>query len=166
MPALSKLFSTHLDKKCDIDNPHCFLANSTPQSLLKTYEMLNELQPDRIMVVHSTKVVENRIEASVHMKFTDCKFIFDSVVRSTKDAIADCHLISQDRTENIIHKLNLQERPEELQKHYIELAKSEVDLVVYVHINMVLTFDDFTKKVTKLSFKGRMTSMHAASDDL
>lgn len=164
MPALSKLFSTHLDKNCDID--YCFPSNCTPQGLLKTYEVLNELQPDRIMVVHSTKVVENRIEASVHMKFTDCKFIYDSVVRSAKKALVGCHMISQDRTENIIHKLNMQERPEELQKRYIDLAKSEVDLVVYVHINMVLTFDDFSKKVTALGFRGRMTSMHAASDDL
>lgn len=163
MTALTKLFNTHVDKKCNVAMFHCFKKFVTPRYLLRSYEVMNELQPDRIMCVHNTKVVENQINASIHIKFTDSKAIFDAVAGSIPDPQV-AHLISRDRKENLIHKLTRFERQDDLQKHYLALAELDVDVVVYFHLNMNITFDDVTKKITGMGFAGRLTSMQIANE--
>lgn len=163
MNALTKLFSTHVDRKCNVALFHCFTKFVTPKYLLKTYEVMNDLQPDRIMCVHNTKVVENQITATLHMKFTDSKAIFDAVAGSIPD-LQQAHLISRDRKENLIHKLTRFERQDDLQKHYLALAELDVDVVVYFRMTMNITFDDVTKKITGMGFAGRLTSMQVANE--
>jgi hypothetical protein len=140
---------------------NCFKKFVTPQYLLKSYELMNELQPDRIMCVHNTKVVENQIQASIHIKFTDSKAVFDAVAHTIPNPQM-AHLISRDRKENLIHKLTRMQRPDAIQKHYLALAELDVDVVVYFHLLMTITFDDVSKKITEVGFAGKLTSMQAA----
>jgi len=159
--ALSKLFNAHLDRNCDFSMSGCFSNVTSVQQLVKVYQLMDDLQPDRIMCVHTTKVVENQILASIYLKFTDCKAIYDSYATSiqhrkyghihTGDRIKDLH-------RRLFDDLNLSE---ELRKEYSALTETADDFVVYMTLNMVFTFDEGTKKVTRWNCNPAMSSMHA-----
>jgi len=163
MAGLTKLFNTHFDKKASFNLSSCQHSVNTTQQLLKSYEYSNDLQPDRIMCVHSTKVVENTIETTIHMKFTDCAAIYESVLERviSRNDLPVMH-VTGDRTADIkAHISEALHLPASTKQHYLSLADSGVDFVVYVQLNTAFTFDDMTKKITFMSCSGRLSSMHA-----
>lgn len=163
MPALWKLFVAHLDKNCDIVLANCFRFREHklgPFLFLKSYELLNELQPDRIMCVDATKVEENRINASIHMKFTDCQAIYDSVARNVIEPQLK-HMVPADRKDALRYKISTTDKTAEEKSGYEALVDSGVDLLLYIHLFMDITFDDASRKIKKLHFHGSMTSLHA-----
>jgi len=161
--AVSKLFSSHIDKDCRVFMDYAAIGDINVKSFLKLHEVMLDLQPDRIMCVHSTKVVENQIFASVYLKATDNKTITDSVARTVKDPVC-ASLFTMDRAERMKLKTLAVERTEEERLKMIELADSGEDILVYVRLNLALTFNDVTKKITSFVCNGQVTSMHAVKD--
>jgi hypothetical protein len=130
------------------------------QMLIKLYEVMNELQPDSIMCVHQTKVVENQILATVYKKFTACKAIYDSVARSSKRS--DCPTLCEIRkTMSCAQNHASPVKTEELHR----LLQAEATVTVYTRLELVITFDDVTKKVVHLRCTPVLTSLHAGSVD-
>jgi hypothetical protein len=158
-PKLARLLNSHLDKKCEIAiNPKFPMINS--QMLIKLYELMDELQPDRIMCVHHTKVVENQILATIYKKFTACKTIYDSVSRSTKRT--ECPTLCEIRkTMSCPRNHPSPVKTEELNR----LLQAEEMVTVYSRVDLVITYDDVTKKVVHLRCTPILTSMHAGNVD-
>lgn len=163
MPSLWKLFQSHMDKNCGVLMADCYNTKDhsmAPTTLFKTYELLNEIQPDRIMCVDRTKVEENRIHASIHMKLTDSRFIYDSAIRHSKEP----ELIRKmpvDRQICLRHKIGTMSQPQEVLNQYYAWVDADLDLLLYAHVLMDITFDDATRKITHIHFHGDLTSMHA-----
>ena len=161
--AVSKLFNTHMDKDCRVYMDYASIGEINIKSFLRLHEVMLDAQPDRIMCVHTTKVVENQIMASVYLKATDNRTITDSVARTVKDPIC-AGLFTMNRAERMKLNLAAVNRTEEEKLKMIELADSKEDILVYVRLNLVLTFNDFTKKITSIICNGQVTSMHAVKD--
>ena len=167
--ALTKVLHSHLDKNCDFGMSSCFSTVTTTQQLIRTYELMQDLQPDRIMCVHTTKVVENQIMATIYIKFTDCKAVYDRFSTSA----AHCKhggLMTGNRAADFRRRLAIDPKlPNELKEEYMLLTETADDFLLYITLDMVFTFDDVSKKVTKWSCDGNLSSMHAvqtASRDL
>ena len=167
MPAASKLLHSHLAPSCEI-----FVAVLSEKSIsvsayVKFNEMLAEMLPDQIMCVHSTKVVENQISAVVYMKGTACKSVFSSVASMSSYEQLDAPLkpfFGRDR-ENTLKLAIKRDHPYLEEKTPLHAqAESELDLLLYVRINMVLTIDEVCKKVTRIDISNTLTdvkSLHA-----
>lgn len=166
MKAASKLASTHLKSDCKISIDFCPEQNLNVKGLMKLSSILNEMQPDRVLCVHSTKVVGNQIRASVFFKSTESKAVTDGVKRATKDPLFSSvfHLSRNDRLKQRIREMKDLSAEEE--HRLCDLVDSDVDLLVYVHLYMNITFDDITKKVTAFDVGGMLTSMHAVQDGI
>jgi hypothetical protein len=158
-PKLARLLNSHLDKNCEIViNPKFPVCNA--QMLIKIYELMDELQPDRIMCVHSTKVVENQICATIYKKFTACKTIFNSVARTSRKT--DCPVLCDIRSAmKCPQKHPSPVKTDELHR----LLLAEENVTVYSRADLVITFDDVTKKVVQLRCTPMLTSMHANNID-
>ena len=163
MVSLTKLFNCHFDKKISFELSNCLHAVSTTQQLLKSYEYSNDLQPDRIMCVHSTKVIENQIVATIHMKFTDCASLYQSVFGRILSSTDQSFLaMTGDRVADMkFYIVNDEYLLDSVKQEYLALADSGADFVVYVQLITTLTYDDMTKKITSLGCSGRLSSMHA-----
>lgn len=162
MHAAKKLVITHLTDDCDIRIDICPGRRFDVKTLLKVTQLQNELQPDRIMCVHSTKVIENQIRSTVYFKFTECKSITEGVERENEDPqLQDCvfHTERSDRLKKRVFEAGLSEQETQRQ---CALIDTNQDLLIYVTLDFVITFDDLTKKVTNLDMSGRLTSMHLA----
>lgn len=164
-PSLSKLFNSHMERNCEINMSHCKSTRVNPRSFIQLFVLMNDIQPDRIMCVHNTKVVENHIHATLYMKFTDSRFIYESVLKTIKDPLIHEMMCGKNRTENLQEKINTAPRSEEERARYAALLQSDVDLLIYVRLEMDITFDDVTKRIIGLDFKGQMTSLHPAGID-
>jgi hypothetical protein len=158
-PQLSRLLFSHLDKDCAIVvNPN--FATLNVQKLIRMYEIMDELQPDRIMCVHSTKVVENQICATIYKKFTASKTIYDSVARTISEADTAVLCDIRRGAQGMEQRLG-PVRSQQLHK----LMEADDCVTVYLRIELALTFDDVSKKVTQLKFTPLLTSLHASGLD-
>lgn len=161
MQGLGKLLFTHLDKDCQIMMDYASQNVTNAKGLMRIYEVMMDLQPDRIMCVHSTKVVENQIIASIYLKCTDVVAIHDSMARTVTDAV--CHnLFHLSRTDRLKGKIANGSKTKEELEQITAYINSGQDLLVYVHVQMILTFNDM-KRVTKIEFSGELTSLHPVS---
>lgn len=164
-PSLTKLINSHMERNCEINMSHCKNTRVNPRSFIQLFVLMNDIQPDRIMCVHNTRVVENHIHATLYMKFTDSRFIYESVLKTIKDPLINEMMCGKNRSENLQEKINTAPRSDEERQRYAALLQSDIDLLIYVKLEMDITFDDVTKRIIGLDFKGHMTSLHPAGID-
>lgn len=160
----SKLLSLHCHKNCDFQFP---VYKKDPPSLtssrfLELLHLMDELHPDSIMCCHSTKVIENEIQARLYFKITDSKSLFNILRKTVRDPVYAGILI-RERVEKFGEELQLQSQPEHKQRQLTELLESAEDVTVYGQANLVLQFDEFSKKVTGLKYFTKFTSLISAA---
>jgi len=157
MKALSKLVLGHLDRDCDINVYFGSTDRLSARNLIRYVDIANEVEPDRIMCVHSTKVVENKITATIYQKQTDSQRIFNFMSHTLKDPALDFGSIIQRFERFALYDKDQSLTPcavQELMFH----ASLEEDLLVYLRTDLVITFDDVTKKIIAMDWVGRLTS--------
>jgi len=167
MTATSKLFATYFRKDCMID----YIANVgkitkfTPKTFVGLLHVANVLEPDRIMCVHSTKVVDNTIRATVYMKLTDTQPLYDymSQTLSSADA-AIAALCQQDRAKRLKYYIHDELMSESAKEEIAQHSESQEDLLVYIQCNLVMTIDDVAKKISHMDLTYVLTSLQPVSD--
>lgn len=163
-PSLSKLMNSHCDKSCGFllpvysKTPSCF----TSTKFLELFTLMNELHPDSLMCCHSTKVVENEIQARMYFKFTDCQALYDALRRNIKDPMLSA-LMARERVTKFKQELEVINKPPHQQQELNDLLASGQDLLAYGQVDLGLKFDEYTKKITRLTFFAKFTSLIPAS---
>jgi len=127
---------------------------------LKFFEVLNIIHPDRILCLSDAVVEKNHITTSAVMKFTDCKVLFDCVSKNVNEP--EIMSLFNTRPDHLKRRLYLAGRSEEEQRQMVSLVESDSDLVVYGSIQIHVTFDETTNKVSGLYLSGGLTSAHPA----
>lgn len=162
MQAASKLLLSHLDKDCVVNLPHHPSGFMNTKTLIKLLNLVSDIHPDSVMCVHQTKVEGNQIWASIYIKFTDCRTIRDSVRKSISDPALKT-MLDISREEQVRKSLTSEERTEEQKQHFLTLADTKDDILIYLSTEVVLTVDEITKKVSQFGIRSRTTSMHLAN---
>jgi hypothetical protein len=166
---LEKMLNSRLAKRYDI--VHQFPGRSARLSaaaFLNHMRLKDSVHPDSISCVHSTKVIENQIVATVYFKFTDNQFIYNAVVQSSDTATgkreAECFLpgISK-RSERFFHIMDPSFASDSERDRAATVLDSEEDLIVYGMATLTLTIDDFSKKILKINFDGDISSVAPVS---
>ena len=161
LTALGKMFHSYMDKNCSAYISYLGDEEINVNGLLRFHTLLNELNPDAIVCVHNTQVVENQIRATAYTKYTANKTIYDSVSRSTKDPLFE-PMFGLQRDESVIRNLKREGRPnEEINKLTTTVVNNVAgcDLLLYVRLDLVYTFDNFTKKITRYNVTETLTSI-------
>jgi len=159
MAATKQLLTTRLSSDCDIRMTFCSPASHfSLDTLVKLHAVLNDTQPDRIMCVHSTKVVENQIRATIHMKGTDNRLVHDSVIKTVHDPLLQ-PIINMSHRDMIKMKIDTCPNRHNNADEMYSLVETDRDLVVYVCVEMVLTFNDRTRKIVDFHISGHVTSI-------
>ncbi len=161
IPELSKLLRSHFAKTCTINMSFWDGPKIDVNILLRLYTMLLEVHPDNIQVAQNIKVDGNKITASIYGKHTDSRALHEAVHRTNRDPFLTKKL-KRGRAAEFQRVLKHDPRPPEELQRYHEMAASNDDLVLYLHLDLEYTIDDLTKKVSNFSLNGRITSMEFA----
>eukprot|EP01032_Pedospumella_encystans_P011114 gene11114-12951_t len=156
--SLSELLSSHLHKNCSVQLISGRIISLTPPMLVGLFEHCNDLYPDSIMCMHSTKVVENEIRANLHFKFTDNKVIYESFVRKIAST-PYAHLFTMQRSEHVLKCFKAGSTIEEDLNAICVLMDTEPEVVIYGKIELRLVFDETTKRVMDVQFVSTLTSV-------
>ncbi len=152
--SLNKLMNSRIEKNCQVNL--CDLVMDVTM-LEKVFGCLNELRPDTIMCVHTTKVVGNQIRALIYFKYTDNKTLFERMQRTypDKEVIAICAAPSSGpvKLQEFIDSKPVHERAA-----LTNLVFGSNEVLIYGRTFMTLTFDDFTKTITKMDLACEFTS--------
>lgn len=128
------------------------------KAYIKMQELVIELHPDIILCVHTTRVEGNEIRASAVLKFTASKALYTAMSRLKSTAVFSPYF-SVDRAEGLRHIISREDIPHDESVYFHSLLDTDLDLVIHKRTEMVLTFDDTTKKLTRLSIKCRLTAI-------
>jgi len=153
----ARLCNTHMHKDCVInyrtEPGNNFTFNM--KSFLHFAKLTNVLEPDRVMCVHSTKVVDNQIRATVYMKLTDTQVLYRMNNTHHQSDAQIAELLPQDRTKRFTMHSN--GHPD---ANILQLSRLDEDLLLYLKYELIMTFDDVTKKVYAMDFTFALTSAH------
>lgn len=158
--AISKLLSSHLDKDCIIKFSCGIDYEVSQKTFMRLIDISDDLEPDRIMCVHSTKVIENQIKATVYMKLTDSQELYNlmsGVLQNEPDLSTVCVADRAGRFSLYAKDTSLTDHKKQ---ELLMYSNSCADLLLYIQCDMIMTFDDFTKKVVDIGFTYILTSVH------
>jgi len=158
----SRLMHKHVDKSCTFT----FNCSSFPEinhvNYLGMMDIAGDLEPDRIMCVHSTKVVENQIKATIYMKITDLQPLFNTV-HALKDANVAKMGLYRDRAKRFqTFADDAASHSEELQQQLISYSYAEEGVLLYIRLDLVLTLDSQRGKIMKVDHVFQLTSVQEA----
>jgi hypothetical protein len=156
--SLRKTLHSYLHRDCSIymGKPGGHVWNL--DLMLQLFEITNDLHPDSVMCVHTCQVVENSITATMYFKFTDSVQLSEALGASSRDPFFQS-IVKRNRGKVLKQRLALESRPVEEQQLLCSLADSNDDLVIYGKVDLVMTFDVYSKKVTTLVFDAQLTSL-------
>ena len=117
--------------------------------------------PYMIMCVNSTRVEGNRIKATLLSKHTECRTILNSVENSSLGSL-ERGLIKHTSKESLKARIKKYQLTQKEEQRVADLIESEVNLVVYLKIEMIVAFDDISKKITSFHLDNRMASVMEA----
>lgn len=155
--SLRRLMKTRIDKDCKFDLSGHIL--SIP-SLLAVFECMNELRPDCVLCVHTTKVVGNQIQALIYSKYTESKALRETLNLTYPDRDAFNICTSNNSSLGRLHDF-ITNRPYEERIALTAIATQSSEIMVYGRAYLTLTFDESTKNVTNLSMDCEFTSVVA-----
>uniref|UniRef100_A0A7S3HG38 Uncharacterized protein n=1 Tax=Spumella elongata TaxID=89044 RepID=A0A7S3HG38_9STRA len=165
VPALSKLLLSHCDKKCIVDFPKS-ASEINVRKLVQIFDKMFDVHPDCVTLAcaHQTKIVGNQISSSLFLKFTDIKLVQDVIRPTLQDPVLN-EVFGSTREQRMHRQLVCAQTPEEEMK-IRSLAKTDNDILIHLHVKLVLTIDEVTKKVSKFGLQWKSTSMVEISKSL
>ena len=158
VPALSKLLLSHCDKSCVVDVPK-FSSAINVRKLVQIFDKMFDIHPDCVAVAcaHQTKIAGNQISSSLFLKLTDIKIIQDVIRPSLHDPVLN-EIFGSTRQQRMQRQLVCAQSPEE-ETQIRTLGQTDNDILIHVHVKLVLTIDEKTKKVCKFGVQWKSTSM-------
>lgn len=164
--AMSSLISSHFDKNCSIAYRYLSPHALTPKTLLSLLQVISDLRPDMIMCVNSTEVIENQIVASILLKCTDSKVMFDALASRVQSQTPFPQFLGSTREEALKERIMRRAWPEAEKQRLIGLAEAGLDFVKHVNMQMTLTVDPATKKVVDMKMIGKITSLQVVLPEI
>ena len=156
---LADLLHFTMKDECDL-GIYCFNSRLSMRSFLKFFEILNLIHPDRILCLNGAAVEKNHVTTSAVMKFTDCKLLFDYVSKTVNEP--EIMSMFNTRADHLKRRLFLTGRTDQEREDMVKLVESDNDLVIYGALQVHVTFDELTNKVSGLYLSGGLTSAHPA----
>eukprot|EP00598_Pedospumella_elongata_P006564 CAMPEP_0184973404 /NCGR_PEP_ID=MMETSP1098-20130426/5201_1 /TAXON_ID=89044 /ORGANISM="Spumella elongata, Strain CCAP 955/1" /LENGTH=304 /DNA_ID=CAMNT_0027495857 /DNA_START=95 /DNA_END=1009 /DNA_ORIENTATION=- len=152
------LLRTHSDK-----NAKVILCNKTNLEMpvskfLELVELVDDLYPDSMNCMHSTKVINNKIVAVMYYKYTDAPEIYEHTESMVTDPLFRTFFVGS-RKEIVQRALQLHEKSETLQKDINMLIDMQEELQMYGKSDLVMTFDAVSKKIMTYEYYSTATSV-------
>lgn len=155
--SLSELIGTHFHKNC-IAELYCGSEMRLGVAkLLDLFEVANDMHPDSVMCMHSTKVVDNEIRSTLYFKSTESRVIYESLKRTVVDP-AFSSMFTGSRADRLREQLSFGSKSEEERLAICSLAESDADYIVYGQLDLRMLFDD-SKRVVNVKFNANLSSV-------
>uniref|UniRef100_A0A7S3HPI1 Uncharacterized protein n=1 Tax=Spumella elongata TaxID=89044 RepID=A0A7S3HPI1_9STRA len=163
---LSELMDSYLFYNCNIryafsDDTKFTCAGGA--GLVKFFYYVNLFYPDRITMVHTATAANTKLNARFNFKFTDNKYIYNSVVSRPIDPTY-CPFYPPARAESLRRKMHLDAQPTQIQEKFQSIVESDKDLVVYGSINMEMEIQEITEKIIGMNVTANFASVHEVTE--
>lgn len=160
IPAVAKLVTSHIGRKCDIRSSKPSPHQMDVPSMIRKCELVEELHPDHITCIHSTKVDGNQIKGIGFMKFTCSRAISHHMLEKIKDT--DFSSIFKCSWEHDLRPAVERESwPEEEKQKMREVIDAGADFIVHAKMEVTITLNE-ARKISSLVFDIGCMTMHEA----
>jgi len=158
--AVKKLVLSHVHRDCKVRFSCGGMQEISTQVFLHMLELTDDLQPDQVMCVHSTKVEGNTIRSTIYMKVTDSQALYSLI--SPTEAYQQSMMAFSGMTQRADRFLRFAEdgnHDESTKQQIFALSHAVDDVLMYQRVDMVLTIDDATHKIIGIDGTFQITSL-------
>lgn len=156
-----KLVQRHCSKDCSV-----ILGKNTDMTIpmdlfMGLVNCSAILYPDAISCMHTTRVIDNKILATMYYKYTDYPSIPDCA-RMLPQLQGDPFRLAAftgARKETVTSKLKLDDQPEDVRNSIVDLLDREEEFQVYGKEELTFTIDPCTKKIASYQSLNTMLSV-------
>lgn len=155
MDSLSELCNSFLHRNCVVCMPHTWCEGmSHAPSLLDFFTFMNELHPDGILCMHSTKQVNEEVHSRLYFKLTENKTVYQSVSQMYKNSFYAPILVSS-RSQHLRMKFPHVEETNQ----FAALLDDGADVHVLGHCDLRLRFNKHSKAIMEVNLAIVVTSL-------
>jgi len=157
-PKLRSFLKLHTMKGCEVSlsrDEDFAISLARFSTMMETTDIA---QPDIVVCMHTTKVEANSIRAVLYFKYTDAPEMYDYLDNFISDPLLKA-IYTGKRKDVLTHNLQLKQLSMEKQEEIYSIIDLNEDLQVYGKMELELTVDDKTKKITKFQYIGRLNSI-------
>lgn len=155
---IQHIMKAHLAKGCDVtmsrDGSFC-MQLSRFVALMTITEIT---APDVFVCMRSTKVEGNQIKALLYYKYTDVPEVYSYSDRFVSDPVLK-YIFTGKRKTVLSRNMGLNKMSAAQQDAVLAVLDKNEPVQVYGTIEMELTIDDLTKKITKFQYIGELSSI-------
>jgi len=165
MESAAKLLNKYIDKNCAISFNTNVYDGLSPRIYREMMVTAAELEPDRIMCVHSTKVVENQIKATIYIKVTDLQSLHSrlpSNFAGFTEADSAKLGLHPDRSQRFQLYATGPSTSEQALLDLQSQALQDADIEMYMRLDYVMTIDEYRRKIVKIDHMYSLTSVRVA----
>ena len=154
--AFAKLIKTHCRKDCFVTLRH--IKELSLSTYLDLFTTTITLHADSVFCMDSTKVVDNQIRASIYYHFTDVPEMYDYAHTFVTDPLLK-RIFVGNRAQMLRSRLPLQTLPEQEGEFLNTVLDSQDEICMFGIMDLILTFDDRTRKITNVQYYTRINSI-------
>lgn len=159
LSSVVRLMTRHNHKDCSIEFSMGKDFKISTHTMIKMLYLFDEIEPDKIMCVHSTKVIENKIISTIYAKLTDCQRLYTYKSKEINDLPLKS-LCIENRADRFSLLTQGDSSTDTAREQIQALSHTNDDVLMYLSGEMVLTVDDLSKKITRIHFSHKLTSVH------
>lgn len=155
---LKHFMRCHVAKGCDVSLAR---DGGFSMTLPRFSQMLATSEitlPDIVVCMRTTKVENNTIKALLYFKYTDLPEVYNYVDSFISDPVLR-YMFTGKRGEVLTRNMGLDSLPLEQREAVRAVIDVNEAIQVYGTMELELTIDDLTKKITKFEYIGRLTSI-------
>lgn len=159
---LREIFQAYCTRDCRVEfmaAPHSF---SVPVTIFLQLLVANDtMYPDGVLCMRSTKVVENQIVAELYFKHYDLPEAhqYRGLMSSNLCDQYKWLVNGEQRTALLIRNMRLDTKTEFSRNQAIRMIESQERLEMYGKVNFNITFNPYSKKVTKVDYLSQYTAI-------
>ena len=159
----AQAFATLLRRHC---SAHCELLISRKLQMklplakhVNLFSVTTALQAASVYTMQSTKIMGNQVHAVLHYQYTDLPQMHEYAKSYVTDPLLKLLFVTKTRSEMLKRRYPIATLSKANQKKVLALIETNDTIEVHGTLDLILTFDNASRKITQLEYYTANTSI-------
>ena len=157
--AFAKLLQRHCSEHCELLISRKMQIKLPLAKHVNLFSVTTALQAASVYSMQSTKIVGNQVHAVLHYQYTDLPQMHEYAKSYVTDPLLKLLFVTKTRSEMLKRRYPIATLSKANQKKVLALIETNDTIEVHGTLDLILTFDSTSRKITQLEYYTANTSI-------
>ncbi len=157
--AFTKLLQRHCSERCELLVSRKFQMKLPLAKHVNLFSVTTALQAASVYSMQSTQIVDNQVRAVLHYHYTDIPQMHEYARTYVTDPLLKLLFVTKTRSEMLKRRYPIATLSKANQKKVLALIETNDTIEVHGKLDLILTFDQASRKITQLEYYTATTSI-------